>query len=61
MAIDYGKMTQEEFDRILETKVRLMSAGEILSYGDVYATLAEALNNEILDTWAKEQGFEDES
>ena len=48
---NYSTMTNEEFDTILESLVSQMSAGEILGYGDVYATLSEELNNAVLQKW----------
>lgn len=49
---DYSAMTDEEHDAILERLVSNMSASTILGYGNVYSTLSEELNNEILDVWA---------
>lgn len=49
---DYSKMTNQEFDNILEEVVSEMSAGIILSYGDVYSILSEELNNEVLQRWS---------
>ena len=40
--------TDEDFDRILEKLVSEMSAGQILSYGEVNSFFREELNNEIL-------------
>lgn len=48
---DYSSMTDEDFDSILEELVGKMSAGQILSYGDVNALLREELNNDVLSTW----------
>ena len=52
---DYSKMTDDEFDDILETIVGGMSARAILNIGDVNAVLREELNNEVLDTWLRNQ------
>ena len=49
---DYSKMTDEEFDLILEEIVNEEGAN-ILTLGDVNALLREYFNNEILDTWAE--------
>jgi len=57
---DYSNVTDEDFDRILEEIVSEMSAGEILSYGDINMILREELNNEILQRWEEEQGDEDD-
>lgn len=51
---DYSKMSEEDFDEILESIVRNMSAASILGYGDVYAILREELNNEVLEAWERE-------
>jgi hypothetical protein len=55
---DYSKMTDEEFEEILEEKVSRMTASEILSIGEVNSILREHLNNEILETWANNQSTE---
>lgn len=51
---DYTKLTNEEFEAILERLVSRMTASQILSYGDVSVILREELNNEILETWERE-------
>ena len=50
---DYSKMSQQEFNEILEELVGDMSASEILSIGEVRNELAEELNNEVLDIWVQ--------
>lgn len=55
MPRDYGTMTTEDFDRILLAMVAEMSAAQILAYGDVYTTLAEELNNDVLSAWDAER------
>lgn len=50
---DYSKLNNEQFDSILESIVSKMSASQILSYGDVYSTLREELNNEVLEAWER--------
>jgi len=52
--IDYSKMTETDFNRILESKVAKMTPTQILSYGEIYAFLREELNNEVLQTWEEE-------
>ena len=59
MTNKYAKMTNNEFQAILEKLVSRMSASEILSIGDVNSILSEELNNEVLDIWAAEHA-EDE-
>ena len=51
---DYTKMTDADFDRLLEKRVSNMTASEILSYGDVNMFFREELNNEILTDWEEE-------
>jgi hypothetical protein len=51
----YDKMTQVEFDVILEELVMEMAASEILQVDGVYSALAEYLNNDVLDRWAEWQ------
>lgn len=51
---NYDAMTDDEFHAILGRLVGKMSASEILAMGDVRSTLAEELNNEVLDAWAEE-------
>lgn len=48
-------ISTEEFDDRLHRMVSDMSVSTLLSYGDVYATLAEELNNAILEEWEREQ------
>jgi len=47
---DYSKMTDEEFREILEEIVD-EEGSVILNVGDVYSTLAEHFNNEVLARW----------
>lgn len=54
MDADYSKMTDEDFEMCLESIVSKMTAASILSYGNVRAELGEALNNDVLDMWARE-------
>lgn len=58
--IDYSKCSDADFDRILQDVVGDMSALEILAFGDVNMILREELNNEVLDRWAQEQGFDED-
>jgi hypothetical protein len=60
MMTDYSKMTDEDFDLLLEKRVSQMSAGEILSYGEVNMILREELNNEILEMWEREQELDED-
>ena len=50
---DYSSMTQDEFDELLTELVQGMTAGELLRHGEIYSTLSEKFNNEILDLWAE--------
>lgn len=55
---DYSKMTDADFDRILEEVVSEMSAAQILAISAVNSILREELNNEVLTRWEGEQGIE---
>lgn len=61
---DYSKMTDDDFNGILEDLVAKMSACEILAIGDVNAILREELNNEVLEVWEQQNpdlAFPDDS
>ncbi len=49
------QMSSEDFSTYLHAIVGKMSAGQILSYGNVYTELAEELNNEVIEAWEKDQ------
>ena len=49
---DYSKMTDDEFQNILEELVGQMSPAEIMAVPGAYEVFSEALNNDVLDTWA---------
>ncbi len=48
------KMSNDDFSTYLHAIVGRMSAGQILSYGDVYTVLAEELNNEVIEEWERD-------
>jgi len=48
--MDYSKMTQEEFDSILE-EIVAENAGDIFSIPGVYEVVSEHFNNEVLSRW----------
>jgi len=50
----YDKMTQQEFDDILEDLVR-KNAANLLNIPGVYEAVAEHFNNEVLETWEEQQ------
>jgi hypothetical protein len=51
---DYTKMTDDDFDSILESLVKEMTAQEILyNISGCYELIREHLNNDVLDKWAK--------
>lgn len=52
---DYSKMTDEDFDSILDELVTKMSVAEILAVPEVYMALREELNNEVLSVWEERQ------
>lgn len=45
------KIDSNSFDTYLEAEVAKLSAGQILSYGDVRTCLAEHLNNAVIKAW----------
>lgn len=49
----YDKMTQEEFDNILEDLMR-KNVGSLLTIPGVYEAVSEHFNNEILETWEEQ-------
>lgn len=54
--IDYNKMTDDEFEDCLVAVVESLSAAQIVNLvGD---ELREKLNNEVLDKWAEDVGYE---
>ena len=48
---NYNKMTQEEFDEILEDILEGMYAAELIDVPGIYEILSEYFNNEILEEW----------
>jgi hypothetical protein len=59
MANRYAKMTQQDFDRILNHMV-CDNYHTLLSIPGIYEVLAEHWNNEILEAWEDEQEMEAE-
>lgn len=51
-------ISNDEFDDHLHRIVSQMGTAAILSYGDVYTALSEALNNEVIGQWEKEHAVE---
>ena len=51
---DYSKMTQEDFDRILEQILKKMYASQLLDIPGIYKVVSEHFNNEVLDRWKEE-------
>ena len=56
---DYSKMTDDDFDSILEEVVGKMSPSQILAIGDVNMILREELNNEVLEIWGERNEHHD--
>ena len=50
---DYSKMTQKDFDNILQDicNTELFSASQWLSIPGIYEIMAEYFNNEVLEQW----------
>jgi len=58
--MDYSKMSNEDFMRILTDIIKDPDV-DVLSITGIYEILSEHFNNEILDTWKKEQEITNES
>lgn len=56
----YDKMSNEDFQRILEEIVDESPASHLLSVPGVYEVVAEHFNNEVLSRWDDEQEDDDE-
>ena len=56
---DYSKMTQADFDYYLEQIVRGMNSMEIFQMPGVYEIVSEELNNEVLDSWKRDQELDE--
>ena len=52
--MDYSKITDQDFDRILRQIIEEEGAN-ILLVPNIYSELAEFYTNEVLDKWADEQ------
>ncbi|MCP4569124.1 MAG: hypothetical protein GY841_16235 [FCB group bacterium] len=53
--MDYSKMTDEDFDRILAAIMDEHTGEMILSIPGVYEAVSEFFNNDVLDQWEAEQ------
>lgn len=51
---DYSKMSQEDFDRILE-RIVIQNLNELMTIPGAYEIFSEHYNNEVLEEWEKEQ------
>lgn len=51
-------ISNDEFSDHLHLIVGSMTADQILSYGNVYTELAEALNNEVIQSWEQDKRAE---
>ena len=51
MADRYAKMTQEDFDTILEEIINKHPASHLLTVPGVYEVIREHYNNEVLEFW----------
>ena len=58
--MDYSKMTQEDFDRVLLEIVGQMTPAQILVIPGVYEIVSEELNNDVLCAWEVEQEAEED-
>ena len=51
----YEKMTQEDFNRILEEQLDKESGATLLAIPGIYEIVSEHFNNEVLAIWEEEQ------
>jgi hypothetical protein len=54
MPIDFAKMTDEEFDEILE-QVVIKNANQLLLVPGAYELFSEYFNNEVLSIWEERE------
>lgn len=52
--LDFTMLTDELFDELLQELINESTVELILMTGDVYSVVKEELNNQMLDSWAKE-------
>jgi len=52
---DYSKMTQEDFNNILNSILQGMNGSQLLSIAGIYEILSEEFNNEVLTIWENKQ------
>jgi hypothetical protein len=55
MSVDYDKMTQEEYDKILWSICMDEGINKILNLAGVYEIVSEEYNNDVLDRWENMQ------
>lgn len=51
----YAKMSNKDFERILETVITKHTASQLIQIPGIYEVVSEQFNNEILEEWEKEQ------
>ena len=51
--MDYSKMTNDEYDSILQ-KIMLEEIHNLFSIPGVYEAISDEFHNEVLDTWASQ-------
>lgn len=51
----YDKMTQEDFDRILEEILSDYKGNQLLLIPGIYEVVSEHFNNDVLRQWEEEQ------
>lgn len=52
--MDYSKITNEDFNRLLKELVNKEPASNLLLIPGVYEIVSEEYNNEVLNLWASE-------
>jgi len=53
--VDFSKMTDGDFDRVLANIVNKEPAANLLTIPGVYDAVSEEFNNAVLAEWEKEQ------
>ena len=57
--VDFSKLSDIEFDKILMSILSETKASEMISVPGFYEIASEEFNNEVLNRWEQEQGDEE--
>lgn len=58
--MDYSKLTDEEYDRILVGIIGDIPAGSLIQIPGAYEVFSEHFNNDVLSVWEERQLMEQE-